>query len=95
MAAKRGRCIAAPASRSSRQRRGFGEDAVDESSRRYRRVEVRQVGLDEAPESMKHEDEKSPMLPPFARRSNLQRNPRCQGLHWDIASVKFDVTAAV
>ena len=72
-------CISAPASRSSRRQRGLGEDSVDESSSRSRRVEIRQVDLDEAPESMKHADKTSPMLPPFARRcSNFQRNPRCR-----------------
>ena len=44
-----------PTSRSSRRRRGLGEDAVEESSNRYRRVDVRKVDLDEAPESMKPE----------------------------------------
>ena len=53
---------------------------VNESISRPMRVDVRRVGLDEVPESMKYADKKSPMLPPSAcRRSNFKRNLRCRG----------------
>ena len=46
-------CTTAPASWFRRRRRCLGEDSVDESSSRPRRVDFRQVGVDGAPESMK------------------------------------------
>ena len=67
----KGWCITAQASRSSRWRWGLGEDTVDESSSRSRRVYVRQFDLDEAPESMKHAYKKSPTFRPSACRSNF------------------------
>ena len=43
--------------------------------------------LDEAPESMKHEDKKSPtLLPSACRRSNFQWILHCPGLHYDVTS---------